>query len=84
MKRPSKPFFFGLANTLLHLSSVLWVPLARQLRKDPSGRRPGLSCFLCPDSGGSDAPERSQRKKVIREATVLQPLDEKSCSSSGK
>lgn len=35
MKMPSRPFFLGLANTLLHLNSVLKAPLASRLRKEP-------------------------------------------------
>lgn len=66
------------------LLTVLGVPLASQPRKEPFRRRPGLSCLFCLGRGGSDATWGSQRKKVIREATVLQPLEEKSCSSSGK
>lgn len=35
MKMPSRPFFLGLVNTLLHLNSVLKVLLASRLRKEP-------------------------------------------------
>lgn len=71
------PFF-------LHLNFVLWVPLASQLRKEFFQETPRFSCLFCLGRGGSDATWGSQRKNVIREATVLQPLEEKSRSSSGK
>lgn len=80
-KDASRPFFLSLANTFLHLNFVLWVPLASQLRREFFQKLPRLFCV---GRGGNEATWGSQRKNMIREATVLQPLEEKSCSSSGK
>lgn len=81
---------------LLDLSSLAWPTpffiltscsgshLPASLGENSSRSCPDFSCLLCVGRGGNDTTWGSQRKNMIREATVLQPLEEKSCSSSGK